>query len=378
MTPPPLAGPATCRSTRGATSSGSAVIIGLLIIPFFSIRLSQTDAGNDPRDSTTRKAYDLLAEGFGAGFNGPLAIVVVKGDQPLDAATATVAEQVGKDPEVAFVNPQPQVSKDGDIALLTAFPKSAPQDEATQQLVHRLRSDVLPQAVADAGAEKAVVTGSTAFFIDISDKITSRLPLFIGSVLLMSFLLLMMVFRSILVPAKAALMNLLGIGAAYGVVVMVFQWRWGGSLFGIEDSLPIISFLPMFMFAILFGLSMDYEVFLMSRIREEYLHTGDNTLAVARGISHTARVITAAAIIMVSVFGSFAFGADPTVKMFGVGLSVAIFLDATLIRMVLVPSTMRLLGDRNWWLPGWLDRLLPHLDLEGEAGLPPAEFEAPR
>jgi RND superfamily putative drug exporter len=223
--------------------------------------------------------------------------------------------------------------------------------------------------------DRAVITGSTAFFIDISDKITSRLPLFIGSVLVMSFLLLMCVFRSILVPLKAALMNLLGIGAAYGVVVAVFQWEWGASLLGVEESLPIISFLPMFMFAILFGLSMDYEVFLMSRIREEYLHTGDNTLSVARGISHTGRVITAAAIIMVSVFGSFAFGNDPTVKMFGVGLSVAILLDATVIRMILVPSTMQLLGDRNWWLPGWLDRILPNWDLEGEGALPPPDYE---
>ena len=354
----------------------SAVLLGLLIVPFFSIRLGQTDAGNNPPDTTTRKAYDLLAEGFGAGFNGPLAVVVKKGDTAFAPALASLSKDIATDPEVAFVNPQPRLSEDGKVALLTAFPKSAPQDQATQQLVHRLRGDVLPQATEDAGIDRAVVTGSTAFFIDISDKITSRLPLFIGSVLLMSFLLLMMVFRSVLVPAKAALMNLLGIGAAYGVVVMVFQWRWGGSLFGIEDSLPIISFLPMFMFAILFGLSMDYEVFLMSRIREEYLHTGDNTLSVARGISHTARVITAAAIIMVSVFGSFAFGADPTVKMFGVGLAVAIFLDATLIRMVLVPATMRLLGDRNWWLPGWLDRILPHLDLEGAAGLPEPEYEA--
>jgi RND superfamily putative drug exporter len=185
----------------------------------------------------------------------------------------------------------------------------------------------------------------------------------------------MCVFRSILVPLKAALMNLLGIGAAYGVVVAVFQWQWGASLLGVEESLPIISFLPMFMFAILFGLSMDYEVFLMSRIREEYLHTGDNTLSVARGISHTGRVITAAAIIMVSVFASFALGNDPTVKMFGVGLSVAILLDATVIRMVLVPSTMQLLGDRNWWLPGWLDRILPNLDLEGEGALPAPEYE---
>ena len=357
---------------------GSTALLVLLIVPFFSIRLGQTDAGNDPPGSTTRAAYDLLAEGFGPGFNGPLAIVVTKGEGPLADALPTVVDAIAADREVAAVAPNPMISEDGELALLTAFPKSAPQDAATQQLVHRLRGDVLPGAVERSGVGRTAVTGQTAFFIDISDKITSRLPIFIGSVLLMSFVLLMMVFRSVLVPLKAALMNLLGIGAAYGVLVAVFQWQWGGSLVGIEESLPIISFLPMFMFAILFGLSMDYEVFLMSRIREEYLHTGDNTLSVARGISHTARVITAAAIIMVSVFGSFAFGDDPTVKMFGIGLAVAIFLDATVIRMVLVPSTMQLLGDRNWWLPGWLDRLLPNLDLEGEGALPAPEYEPGR
>ena len=201
--------------------------------------------------------------------------------------------------------------------------------------------------------------------------------MFIGAVLVMSFLLLMVVFRSILVPLKAALMNLLGIAAAYGVVVAIFQWGWGAGVFGVTESLPIISFLPMLMFAILFGLSMDYEVFLMSRIREEYVATGDNTASVSTGISHTARVITAAAIIMISVFGSFALGDDHTVQMMGIGLAVAILLDATVIRMVLVPSTMQLLGDRNWWLPGWLDRILPNLDIEGGSGLPEPEYERP-
>ncbi|MCU1356991.1 MAG: hypothetical protein JWM89_2409 [Acidimicrobiales bacterium] len=356
----------------------SALILSLLIVPFFSIRLGQTDAGNDPAATTTRKAYDLLADGFGAGFNGPLAVVVQKGTAPLSAALPQVSARIAQDREVAFVAPDPRISKDGTTALLTVFPKSAPQDVETQKLVHRLRADVLPDARRKAGVDKTLVTGSTAFFIDISDKITSRLPIFIGSVLVMSFVLLMMVFRSVLVPLKAALMNLLGIAAAYGVLVAVFQWKWGAGFFGIDESLPIISFLPMFMFAILFGLSMDYEVFLMSRVREEYLHTGDNTHSVSTGISHTARVITAAAIIMVSVFGSFAFGDDPTVKMFGVGLATAILLDATLIRMVLVPSSMQLLGDRNWWLPPWLDRILPNLDLEGEGGLPEPEYEVGR
>jgi RND superfamily putative drug exporter len=353
----------------------SSVLLVALIIPFFSIRLGQTDAGNDPPGSTTRKAYDLLADGFGPGFNGPLAVVVTKGTGPLDASLDALSTRLAKVEDVAGVSPERQISADGTIGLLTVFPDSAPQDAATQHLVHHLRSDVLPDAGTDAKADRVLVTGSTAFFIDISDKITSRLPIFIGAVLVLSFILLMAVFRSILVPLKAALMNLLGIGAAYGVLVAVFQWKWGGALLGVDESLPIISFLPMFMFAILFGLSMDYEVFLMSRVREEYLESGDNTASVAKGISHTARVITAAAIIMVSVFGSFAFGDDPTVKMFGIGLAVAIFLDATVIRMVLVPSTMQLLGDRNWWLPGWLDRVLPRFDLEDEGGLPPPEYE---
>ena len=357
----------------------SSLLLGALIVPFFSIRLGQTDAGNDPAGSTTRASYDLLAEGFGAGFNGPLAVVVTAGEgqnaAELADALPAISKAIAADPTVAFVSPEPQISESGTTALLTVFATSAPQDAATQELVHRLRSEVLPDAVAESGVDQALVTGSTAFFIDISDKITGRLPVFIGAVLVMSFLLLMMVFRSVLVPLKAALMNLLGIGAAYGVIVAVFQWEWGGAWLGVDQSLPIISFLPMFMFAILFGLSMDYEVFLMSRVREEYLRTGDNTASVSAGISHTARVITAAAIIMVSVFGSFAFGQDPTVKMFGIGLATAILLDATVIRMVLVPASMRLLGDRNWWLPDWLDRILPNLDLEGEGGLPEPEYE---
>jgi RND superfamily putative drug exporter len=358
---------------------GSALLLGALIVPFFSIRLGQTDHGNDPVGSTTRASYDLLAEGFGPGFNGPLAVVVTAGEgqsgEDLAAALPGIAEAMTADPAVAAVSPQPQISESGTTALLTVFATTAPQDAETQELVHRLRREVLPDAVADAGVDQALVTGATAFFIDISDKITGRLPVFIGAVLAMSFLLLMMVFRSLLVPLKAVLMNLLGIGAAYGVIVAVFQWEWGGAWLGVDQSLPIISFLPMFMFAILFGLSMDYEVFLMSRVREEYLRTGDNTASVSAGISHTARVITAAAIIMVSVFGSFAFGDDPTVKMFGIGLATAILLDATVIRMVLVPASMRLLGDRNWWLPDWLDRILPNLDLEGEGGLPEPEYE---
>ncbi len=357
----------------------SLAILGAMLAPFFSIRLGMTDAGTRPTEDTTRRAYDLVAEGFGAGTNGPLMIMVEAEGADLEVAApaiaATIQEQ-GEGVQFAMFDPATGINGAGDTAVLTVIPESAPQDAATQDLVHQLRDEILPAATEQAGTGEALVTGGTAFFIDMSEKVESRLPTFIGAVLLMSCVLLMLVFRSILVPLKAALMNLLGIGAAYGVVVAIFQWGWGASLIGVEESLPIISFLPMFMFAILFGLSMDYEVFLMSRVREEYLRTGDNTASVTTGISHTARVITAAAIIMVSVFGAFALGDDPTVKMMGIGLATAIFLDATLIRMVLVPSTMRLLGDRNWWLPGWLDRILPNLDIEGEGGLPEPEYEA--
>ncbi|MEJ6739902.1 MAG: MMPL family transporter, partial [Actinomycetota bacterium] len=237
-----------------------------------------------------------------------------------------------------------------------------------------LRSSVRPDAVAVTGGT-VYVGGQTATFIDLSNRVADRLPLFIGCVVGLSFLLLMVVFRSILVPLKAAIMNLLSIGAAYGVIVAVFQWGWGAELFGVYQSLPIVSFIPMFMFAILFGLSMDYEVFILSRIREEYNHSGDNTESVIVGITATARVITSAALIMISVFISFVFGGEPTIKMMGLGLATAVFVDATIIRMVLVPASMRLMGNANWWLPKFLDRIIPNLDIEGESRLPEAEYE---
>ena len=232
---------------------------------------------------------------------------------------------------------------------------------------------VIPTVLDGQGGE-AYVTGSTAAFIDLSDKVTSRLPWFVAAVVGLSFLLLMTVFRSVLIALKAAVMNLLAIGAAYGAVVALFQWQWGGSLFGVEESLPIISFLPMMMFAILFGLSMDYEVFILSSVREEWLKTGDTQRSVVDGISATARVITSAALIMISVFGAFMLGDYPLIKMFGFGMAFAVFIDATIVRMVLVPATMELLGERNWWLPRWLDRVLPNVNIEGEHGLPAPEY----
>jgi len=266
--------------------------------------------------------------------------------------------------DVAAVSP-PELNESGDTALITVVPASKPQAQETSDLVHTLRDAVLPGALDGTGVE-AYVGGPTAGFIDQSAKIQSRLPWFILAVVLVSFLFLMAVFRSVLVPLKAALMNLLSIGAAYGVVVAVFQWGWGRSLIGLDEAVPIASFVPMMMFAILFGLSMDYEVFILSRIREEHAAGHSNVDSVVEGLGATAKVVTAAALIMISVFLGFVVGDDPVVKMMGVGLATAVAVDATIVRMVLVPATMALMGDGNWWIPRWLDRILPRIEVEGE------------
>jgi len=333
-----------------------------IAVPALSMRIGTPDDGNAPNGTTQRTAYDQLAEGFGRGFNGPIQVVVEVPASADKDAVNRIHDALQADPGVAAVT-APVFNAAGDTAVLTANPTTAPQDERTDQLVRHLRSDVLPVTVS--GTDVKVSLTGQAMVTDLTDRITSRLPIFIAAVVAMSFLLLMIVFRSILVPLKAALMNLLSIAAAYGVLVAVFQWGWGASLIGLHSTMPINPFLPLIMFAILFGLSMDYEVFLLSRVREEYVATGDNHEAVVRGLSSTARVITSAALIMISVFGAFILGDDSNGKLFGVGLSVAVLIDATLVRMVLVPATMSLLGRANWWLPGWLDRILPHLDLEG-------------
>jgi RND superfamily putative drug exporter len=342
-----------------------ALLLLVLAVPFFSLRLGFSDEGNYPEETTTRKAYDLLAAGFGPGFNGPLLLSteIPEGTDP--STLETVTQALAGDPGVAFVTPAvPNDPEQPTAALWRLFPTTAPQDEATTDLVARLRDEILPAATQATGLDVAV-SGAVAASVDFSRYLAARMPLFIGVVLGLSFVLLMLVFRSLLVPLKAVVMNLLSIGAAYGVVTAIFQWGWLGSVLNIEPA-PIEPFVPMMMFAIVFGLSMDYEVFLLSRIREEYLRDGDSRLSVADGLASTARVITAAAAIMVVVFGSFIGEPDRIIKLFGVGLASAVLLDASIVRMLLVPATMELLGDLNWWLPRWLDHALPRVAVEGE------------
>ncbi|WP_406840768.1 MMPL family transporter [Streptomyces sp. AHU1] len=334
---------------------GAAGLLLTATLPVLGLRVGLPDDGSLPHSRTERRAYDLVAEGFGPGTNGPLVIAADPTGDPgvLDRLVGAVAA----DPGIASVAPT-RVDRATGIATLVVFPTTSPQDKATADTIARLRTDVLPTAIGH-GPARAHVGGAAASLSDVGRRTSQRLPVFVAAVLAMSFLLLMLVFRSILVPLKAVLLNLLSIGAAYGIMVAVFQWGWGGALIGLEATVPIVSFIPMFLFAILFGLSMDYEVFLLSRVREEYLRTGDNGTAIVEGVSRTARIITSAALIMVAVFLSFAVAEDPSTKMFGLGLATAIFIDATVVRMVLVPATMTLLGRANWWLPKWLDRMLP-------------------
>jgi RND superfamily putative drug exporter len=347
-----------------AYAVGATLLLLALAAPVLALRLGFPDEGTLPDSRTERRAYDLVAEGFGPGASGPLVIAVdLAGDT---SVVGPLNDAVAADPGIASVAP-PRIDTKAGVATLVAVATTAPQDDETRETVRRLRSEVFP-AVLDGGEARAHIGGQTAGFADLGDRVQDRLLLFIAAVVVLSFLLLMVVFRSVLVPLKAAVLNLLSIGVAYGVLVMVFQWGWGASLIGLESTVPIVSFIPMFMFAIVFGLSMDYEVFLLSRVREHYLATGDSDASVIRGLASTARVITSAALIMIAVFLGFALGQDPAAKMMGLGLATAIAVDATIVRMVLVPATMKLLGNANWWLPAWLDRLLPAVDIGGEAG----------
>ena len=354
-----------------AYAIGVTVFLLALTAPVLSLELGFPDDGTLPETRTERRAYDLVAEGFGPGVNGPLILAVDISEDP--SGVEPLMAELATDPGVAAALPA-EINDEAGVATIVVFPTTAPQDDATLDTVQRIRSEIIPP-IFDDGPARAHVGGATASFGDIGQRVIDRLPFFIGAVIVLSFLLLTLVFRSILVPLKAALLNLLSIGAAYGVLVIVFQWGWGIGLIGLEGTVPIVSFIPMMMFAILFGLSMDYEVFLLSRVREEYLESSDNDASVIHGIASTARVITSAALIMISVFLGFVLGDDPVIKMMGLGLATAIFVDATIVRVVLVPATMKLMGDANWWIPGWLDRLLPMIDIEGERGLPEPELE---
>ena len=352
------------RRPLAATIAGALVLV-LLALPFASLRLGQPDDGNDRAGSTTRVAYDRLAEGFGPGFNGPLVLAATtprdgSGDATLNAVQRAVAD----DPDVAVVSPL-QPSPQGDAAVLNVIPKSSPQDERTTELVNRLRDEVLPGATRGSQVD-VYVGGATATFQDLADKIAGRLPLFIAMVVGLSVLLLMAVFRSLWVPLVSAAFNLLSIAAAYGVVVLVFQKGVGAGLLGVDGEVPIVSFVPLFMFAILFGLSMDYNVFLQSRIREEYMQDAGPQQSVVRAMARVGRIILAAGVIMTSVFLGFVTDPDVVVKTIGLGLAAAILIDVLVVRMVIAPGVMTLLGDRAWTLPAWLDRVLPRISLEGD------------
>jgi RND superfamily putative drug exporter len=341
----------------------AVLILAALAAPALGLRLGFSDAGTRPDTDTTRRAYDLLAEGYGDGANGPLILVAEASTASDQAVLEAVVDDVAATDGVVHVTP-PMGVGDSGVSIVRIVPDTGPQDEATTDLVHTLRDDVIPAAVDGTGVA-VYVTGATAAGIDFADSTLERLPLLLGGVLLASFVLLGVVFRSLVVPLKAIIMNLLSLGAAFGVIVAVFQWGWGMDLIGVGKVGPTEAWVPMTLFAIAYGLSMDYEVFLLSRIREEYVRTGDNAAAVADGLAKTAKVITAAALIMVSVFGSFVLFDDRGMKTMGLGLATAILVDATIVRMLLVPAVMELLGQRNWWWPKALHRV-PSFDVERE------------
>jgi RND superfamily putative drug exporter len=350
----------------------SLLVMLVFIAPILSMRLESSDAGNDPVGKSTRVAYDLLAGGFGPGFNGPLLIAAeLKGPQAkanLDQLRSAIASTPG----VVAVTP-PTVAPDGTVAVLQAYPASAPQASATTDLVNHLRHDVLPPLQTKLGIT-GLVGGFTAGSIDFSHVMADKLPLFIAIVVVLSALLLFVIFRSLIIPIQAAVMNLLSIGGALGATTAVFEKGWGASLFGVEKG-PIEPWIPVIMFAVVFGLSMDYEVFLISRVREEWVRHKDATRATADGIALTGRVISAAAVIMICVFLSFMLGDERTIKEFGFGLAAAIFLDALVIRCVMLPAVLEMLGPWTWKLPKWIDERLPHINIEGTAAITEAEDE---
>ncbi|MFE0683941.1 MMPL family transporter [Streptomyces sp. NPDC058961] len=350
------------------------IVLGVLAIPVGSLHLGHIDAGAQPTSTTDRRAYDLISQGFGPGANGPITVVTkLDGQQAADpsksqALATTLQHDLTAVPGVASVTP-PQPTPDHALLVSTVTPDTGPQDRATTDLIHTLQDHTVPDALSGTGAT-GYVTGPTVSGQTFTDTLVAKLPLIIGVVVAAAFVLLLCVFRSPLVALKAAVLNLFSIAAAYGVVVAVFQWGWGGPLLGVGEKVPIESYVPMMMFAIIFGLSMDYEVFLLARIRETWLHGGDNHLSVAAGLAATARVITCAALIMTSVFLAFMLSPNVVVKMLALGLGVSVIVDATVVRLLLVPATMYLFGRANWWIPAWLDRRLPRLDPEGPAQHP--------
>ncbi|MER5735289.1 MMPL family transporter [Streptomyces sp. NPDC002262] len=346
---------------------GGVVALLILAFPLLFIQLGHIGDGADPKSFTDRRAYDLISTAFGPGANGPLTVVVDQSAVP-SADRAALATSLQKAltgvPDAAVITPL-QPTSDGDVLVGTAYSVASPQDERTTELTDHLVDDVLPGAVAGTGAQ-TYVTGTTAAQVDFLDLVSSRLPLIIAVVVGLAFLVILTVFRGVLVAVKAAVLNVLSIAASYGVVVAVFQWGWGGPALGVSGKVPIESYVPMMMFAIVFGLSMDYEIFLLSRVREAWLRTGDSKASVAHALEITARVITCAALIMVSVFAAFVVSDNIVVKMLGLGLAASVLIDATVVRLLLVPAVMTLLGRHAWWTPRWLDRILPHLDTEGE------------
>ncbi|PKQ18659.1 MAG: hypothetical protein CVT68_02250 [Actinobacteria bacterium HGW-Actinobacteria-8] len=348
-------------------ATAGLVILITIAIPVGSLRLGTADQGNDPVGTTTRSAYDALAEGFGPGVNGPLVVAIDLTATPLVGGDPTplkpLAAELAADPNVAsVVGPMP--STDGTAAVLRVIPKTSPQDVATSDLIERVRDDIAPRYQADTG-NQIFVGGSTATFDDFATTIQSKIPLFVSVVIGLSVLLLILAFRSVLVPLVGAVMNLVSVGAAFGVVVAVFQWGWAADLIGLGKAGPIEPFLPVILFAMLFGLSMDYQVFLVSRMHEEHVRHRRNGDAVRVGHADTGRVIVAAASIMVFVFGAFIFGDSRTIKLLGLGMASAVLLDAFIIRMLIVPAVMHRIGSANWWMPRWLDRILPHMSIEG-------------
>ena len=355
------------------------VVLGLLASPIRDLTLGQQDISSYPKSTTARTAYDLLTEGFGPGVNGPL-LVAVRLDQPAsgpdDPRLQKLDQALSTTPGVQSASP-PRLNSGGTAATINVVSTSGPNTDATRSLVRRLRSTTIPQAVQGEGI-RADVGGQTAGYIDLADAISSKLPLVIAVVVALSFLVLMVAFRSVLIPLQAAAMNLISVLAAYGILTAIFHIGRGNHLIGLSHTIPIVSYVPLMLFAILFGLSMDYEVFLVAQIKEHYVETKDNLGSVIDGLANTGKIITSAALIMFFVFSAFVANGDPTVKQFGIGLAAAILIDSTIVRCLLVPALMVLTGDRNWWLPGWLDRILPKVSIEGEGFFEDAGPRAPQ